>query len=294
MSADREDVKKATLVQRRALLLAVAAGTPQESPSMTQLLSEGYVHEVKVWLDDILSESVGELTTRGVLGCLEPGDSPHIFSHIGGVDLLLHLLSSIVHLPVTKSIVKDSGMGKAIGKSIDKHRLCAGTPNEAAIKERVQQIKDAWSASVKVHKSKTSTSEPKAGMKRTADTISPSSAKRIKIPDESSKKASSFSSLLAKVSKADDSATKVKSSAKPGEAPAKETSPPQSAKSKKKKTSKRVKWADHFGSMLSKSKEIESEEVAVDTPAVTEGQVSWSDRKKRDRMREKELLAKAR
>lgn len=72
---------------------------------------------------------------------------------IGSVDLLLHLLSTIKDLPVTKSIVKQSGMGKAIG-SIGKHSMCAGTPNETAIMDRVAGIKSAWNASVKARKDK--------------------------------------------------------------------------------------------------------------------------------------------
>jgi TFIIS helical bundle-like domain len=67
------------------------------------------------------------------------------------VDLLLLLLSSITELPVTKSIVLDSGMGKAV-RDIEKHKICAGTPNEASIKRRMQEVKDAWNASVKVNK----------------------------------------------------------------------------------------------------------------------------------------------
>lgn len=69
----------------------------------------------------------------------------------GGVDLLLHLLTNIKDLPVTKTIVKQSGMGKAIG-SIEKHSICAGTPNETAIMDRVHGIKSAWNSSVKARK----------------------------------------------------------------------------------------------------------------------------------------------
>lgn len=69
----------------------------------------------------------------------------------GGVDLLLHLLTNIKDLPVTKTLVKQSGMGKAIG-SIEKHSICANTPNQGAITDRVQQIKSAWNASVKARK----------------------------------------------------------------------------------------------------------------------------------------------
>ena len=74
---------------------------------------------------------------------------------IGGVDLLLHLLTNIIELPVTKSVVKDSGMGKAIG-SIEKHQICAGTLNETAVRERVDKIKAAWNRSVKALKEKVS------------------------------------------------------------------------------------------------------------------------------------------
>lgn len=59
--------------------------------------------------------------------------------------------------------------------------------------------------------------------------------------------------------------------------------------SSKKSSSKRVKWADHFGESLSKATLVEGQEVSEEAHDTS---VSWSDRKKRDRMREKELLAK--
>ena len=58
-----------------------------------------------------------------------------------------------------------------------------------------------------------------------------------------------------------------------------------------KKSTKRVKWSDHFGGELSISKFVEGGEVN-ETDHDTSG--SWSDRKMRDRLREKELLATAR
>lgn len=98
---------------------------------------------------------------------------------------------------MTKSTVKDSGMGKAIG-SVEKHRLCKDTPNESAIKNRVQQVKDAWHASVKARKP---LDLAKDGSKRASDS-SPThapSVKRIKVEIDP-KKSSSFSTLLKKVS----------------------------------------------------------------------------------------------
>src|SRR3569832_2187177 len=100
-------------------------------------------------------------------------------------------------------------MGKSIGQ-IGKHRICLGTPNEAAIKDRVQQVKDAWNASVKKHKSQDSSASSSNGAaKRLAedDASSPSVTKKIKTDsDQNGKKTSSFSSLLKKVSGSDSAA----------------------------------------------------------------------------------------
>lgn len=59
-----------------------------------------------------------------------------------------------------------------------------------------------------------------------------------------------------------------------------------------KKKNKRVKWQDHFGGELTRSRTIEGGELQVDEEPAEGGDVSWSDRKKRDRLREKELLSK--
>ncbi len=59
-----------------------------------------------------------------------------------------------------------------------------------------------------------------------------------------------------------------------------------------KKTAKRVKWADHFGGSLTAS-QILAPDGLDDVAQAKETNVSWSDRRKRDRLREKELLAKA-
>jgi hypothetical protein len=59
------------------------------------------------------------------------------------------------------------------------------------------------------------------------------------------------------------------------------------------KKSLRVKWVDHFGGDLTASKILEGDDSQVEQEADSDPSVSWSDRKKRDRLREKELLAKA-
>jgi hypothetical protein len=102
------------------------------------------------------------------------------------------------------------------------------------------------------------------------------SAKKIKTT------ASSFSTLLKKVSGSNSSSV-----AKPHSAEA--ATPTKTAKAKG--ASKYVKWADHFGGQLSASQVIDGD-VASTAPANGDSSVSWSDRKKRDRLREKELLSK--
>lgn len=102
-------------------------------------------------------------------------------------------------LPVTTSVVKSSGMGKAVG-TIEKHSICKGTPNEAAIRDRVQQIKDAWKASVKALKASDVNSDYSSNKRPAQDSADAISAKRVKPADEP-KKSGTFSSLLQKVSK---------------------------------------------------------------------------------------------
>ena len=53
----------------------------------------------------------------------------------------------------------------------------------------------------------------------------------------------------------------------------------------------RVKWADHFGGQLSIAKIMEGDSSPPEEEEAADSAVSWSDRKRRDRLREKELLA---
>lgn len=239
---------------------------------------------------------------------------------------MLHLLSNIVALPVTKSNVKDSGMGKAIG-SIEKNKICVGTPNEASIKERVTLVKSAWQKSVKLLKEKTNDVEPSSEIasgimgsipkhqlqgSSKVDLAPPAKKART----EEKKKSSSLSSLLSKVKpdpdaskkaideSAGNASTGTKANAsvdvKDGKLTSREVRLPMSyllthrtrLDPDKKKQKMRVKWHDHFGGELTLSKiidndgdEVKPEDTQVDSDA------SMSDRKRRDRLREKELLS---
>lgn len=259
------DRKRAAAEHRRCILLGLLAGSSPNNPTLKKLLSDGLLVTVKSWLDDILAGA------------------------IGSVDLLLHLLSSIKDLPVTKSMVLSSGMGKAI-RDIEKHKICAGSANESAIKGRVKAVKDAWNASVKVNKDP---DRKKRAIQAASTDASPAKKKKVE---------SSFSSLMKKVSKGDDSKPNATASQN-GKASARNSEngygngsngEKDSAERKAHKISaKRVKWVDHFGGDLNSTRQINDDNADSAKPAADQSNVSWSDRKKRDRIREKELLAKA-
>jgi hypothetical protein len=279
-----EEMYKSILVHRRCVLLAVVGVTDPSSPSISRLLEHDYLLFVKKWLDEILSGS------------------------IGGVDLLLHLLKNIASLPVTKSVVKSSNMGKLIG-SLEKHSMCSNTPNAPVIKELIQQVKDSWSSSVKARKSQDQpekapqvvvehapTTEATPIPKRPSESIhaDETASKRAKLAVEPKKSSSSsFSSLLKKVS-GSSTGNQVASSPQSNEPNGDTKSNGAATQSQAKKVSKRVKWADHFGGNLSVAQALEADD-SVDgaSAAATGSDSSWSDRKKRDRLREKELLATA-
>ena len=55
-----ENNKKMVLELRRVLILALVGGTPKTNPSLDRVLETFYLVEVKNWLEDVLSGSVGE------------------------------------------------------------------------------------------------------------------------------------------------------------------------------------------------------------------------------------------
>jgi hypothetical protein len=59
--AASDEIKKAVLEQRRAIILAIVGATPDSSPSLERVLSNDYLSGVKVWLDQVLDGSVGKL-----------------------------------------------------------------------------------------------------------------------------------------------------------------------------------------------------------------------------------------
>jgi hypothetical protein len=197
-------------------------------------------------------------------------------------------------------------MGKAIG-SISKNKICAGTPNEGAIKERVSEIMMNWNKSVKERKEKQIdvqvAVDTRPSTKRELDSSSipsPPSSKKIKVDDT---KKSTFSSLLRKMApssanaKVDGKKTSAASGEKSHDETKKQVKPGSTDETSKKAAQKkqhlkRVKWNDHFGGNLTAAKIIEDGDGELEENE-DESSVSWSDRRKRDRLHEKELLDKA-
>jgi len=56
------DTKKAVLITRRCIILTLVASTPTENTTLDLILQNGYLSEVKLWMDDILKGFVGEFS----------------------------------------------------------------------------------------------------------------------------------------------------------------------------------------------------------------------------------------
>ena len=174
-------------------------------------------------------------------------------------------------------------------------------------------LKDSWNKSVKARKEVKPAS---AGIKR--DVVSPSSPPAQK---KTKTEKSTFSSLLQKVKpaappKVADAIAKAEAKSQkdleqlPGSANKSKNScgpimlcfkfethyfflfqATSSVSGPNSKKQKRVKWSDHFGGNITSYLDGSAVETKADGGESSE--ISMSDRRKRDRLREKELLAKA-
>eukprot|EP00521_Asterionellopsis_glacialis_P003783 CAMPEP_0195276282 /NCGR_PEP_ID=MMETSP0706-20130129/18437_1 /TAXON_ID=33640 /ORGANISM="Asterionellopsis glacialis, Strain CCMP134" /LENGTH=793 /DNA_ID=CAMNT_0040333883 /DNA_START=918 /DNA_END=3299 /DNA_ORIENTATION=+ len=183
--------KAAVLEHRRCILLLIAGSTSSNNTSLSDVLSQGFLRVVKLWLDEIIAE------------------------RIGGVDLLLHMIISVSSLPVSKSNVMSSGLGKAIGAA-EKHTICVGSKHESAIKNAIKKLKVNWNASVKEIRSKNASSHSSTQAQQDSSAQTKSST-------------SSFSSLLSKASAGKPKDSNVSN------------------------VSQHIKWSDHHGGALENS-----------------------------------------
>ncbi|KAL7470994.1 hypothetical protein ACHAXS_011293 [Conticribra weissflogii] len=275
-----------TLEQRRCLILAAVgytAETTPNNPTLKNILNAGFLVKVKSWLDEILAGSVG------------------------GMDLLLHLLTNISLLPVTKEMVTSSRLGKAVA-ALEKHKICVGSLNESSIKSRVRQVKERWSASVKAQKNQQAPQSATAGAKRQPEEYAPTAVKKAK--RESSASSSSLSNLLKKVENVNGNRTV--SAAESARLKAQE----RDAKLKERlgmggktdgmkvgadgsgeKDKRHIRWADDSGKALAVPQEngvILTTDFVQEKPTKDPRHSSWTDRKKKDLLHEKELLLQAR
>jgi len=258
LSSDIDDENKTKiLIQRRSIILALIGSTDVDSVFLKAILDDGYLGWVKSWIDDVLNNK------------------------IGGVDFLLHLLDNISKLPVTKDMVTSTKLGKQIS-SIEKHKICAGSLNENSIMERVSKVKEEWSASVK---------KMKKSLSYGSDDSSVSSLKRAFEPDEDDAgtkrvktevqdKKFSLSNLLNKNSNGEKSEEENVNDLHGND----ENTSLKANDLDVKKKEKHIKWADV---------EIKQEN-ATEGDKESQENVALVESKKRDRLREKELLLQAR
>merc|ERR1711933_192823 len=66
-----------------------------------------------------------------------------------GVDMLLHLLDSLIKLPVSKEMLVSSNLHKVL-VSLERHNICISGRNESVIRSRISKIKDKWPFLAKV------------------------------------------------------------------------------------------------------------------------------------------------
>jgi hypothetical protein len=59
------ETRKAILIARRSVILALVGPTTPNNVSVDRILMNGYLSTVKSWMDDVLTGSIGECTRCG-------------------------------------------------------------------------------------------------------------------------------------------------------------------------------------------------------------------------------------
>eukprot|EP00984_Skeletonema_dohrnii_P024254 scaffold13372_cov114-Skeletonema_dohrnii-CCMP3373.AAC.1 len=260
------------LEQRRCLLLAAIGSTAESMPNnqtLISLMNAGLLVTIKSWLAEIMD------------------------GKLGGVDLLLHLLSMITPLPVTKDMVTSSRLGKAVS-AIEKDKICAGTKNEGAIKNRISEVKSRWSASVKAQKSKSTKGTSNVPVKRQTveERSAPPPAKKVKVE---APRASSLSNLLKKVENSNGKGTPAVAASKPKQTFTIPKTSDLKENNATKKDGRRIHWADNSGGALTSEERASAAAAAAAEQPKPKRKSRWADSsKKKDLMHEKEMLMLAR
>jgi len=139
--------------RRRSIILAIVAKTPSSNMALRKILENGFLINVRIWLSEALAGSIGKNRKYWNLcfSCVVLLIAWLALLNSGGIDFLLHLVSSVTFLPVTKDMVASSKMGKTVVQA-EKSKRFADSPNLEILKQRVERLKDEWTKSVKFNK----------------------------------------------------------------------------------------------------------------------------------------------
>ena len=128
-TVEDDNHKKKVLIRRRAVLLAVCAATATSGDSvpLKKIVESGLLTNIKSWIDSL------EASTRLS-------------------EYLSHILRSLIYLPVTKSTITKSKVGRAVVALANEGGIVFSIP-DAKIRKDLQnyigRVKTEWSATVK-------------------------------------------------------------------------------------------------------------------------------------------------
>ena len=236
-----------------------------------------------------------------------------ISTFIGDIDFILHMLESIVKLPVTRSSVADSKLGRAV-VAITNSKIFKDLDSSDArveiIQSKINSIKKEWRAAVQREQERSPTPSSQNGT--TKDTTNTASSKRSRdtqqiVSDNTissrttdaqqpkKKKIGSISDLIRKSAPSGTISTETMSAAEVARMKAKERLAKSQAvlnpsKVESSVNTKKVTWPDQDSKEfpLENIHEVESE---FDAPLRKRG--TLKDHRKQDIVEEKERLEKA-
>ena len=325
------EAKASMLAQRRAVLLSVIGSTPASNEAVSTVLNNGFIGTIKAWLDDVLNSVVGGVDLLLHLldsVALLPVTKDMITKTGAGKAITAIKSHSICKGTPNESAIKErcAKVKEEWSASVRarKNQKPVGSPPKPVTNTAKRPLQVATSSSMaplpKKAKVTSSTTSPTAVKKKTSLSLS-SMLKKVgdkpatttkKSADTSKQPQSASETAQQKVSGRDEEIKKPVDSQSQQTAPviieekkeaddkgvSEKAAPPAATTSamssdSKSKPAKSVSWADQSGQALEQSHEFSGEQNPSEkTEKKAEKTLaSWSERRKRDRMREKELLA---
>jgi len=317
------EAKAAMLAQRRAVLLSVIGSTPASNESVISVLNNGFIGTTKAWLDDVLNSVVGGIDL--LLHLLDsiallPVTKDMITTSGAGKAITAIKSHSICKGTPNEGAIKErcAKVKEEWSASVRarKQQPVAAPPKPAtnAAKRPLQAATSATTAPLAKKAKVSSAPSPTVVKKKPSLSLSsmlkkvgdkPASKQPQPAPEAERQKANGRNEEIKKESNNNAQTQQVAPTvfeekkeagdtidAQTAALPAETVSAITSSKSKQ-KAAKSVSWADQSGQALEQAHEFSVEqnpsEKAEKKPEKT--LTSWSERRKRDRMREKELLA---